>query len=110
MILDAIAEQIAPPVEHFYIHGEPERLARAVFFLMKRELHKREAWTAWFERVTAPAPLPQWQDAWLSQRGLAKRHNTAAFLLAIYLYVREDSPELQSRVFEPLRAAIQRLP
>jgi hypothetical protein len=108
-ILAAVAEQIAP-VEHFYVHGEPERLARAVFFLMKRELHTPAEWTAWFERVTAPALLSQWEDAFLSQRGLAKRHDTAAFLLALYLYVREDSPELQSRVLEPLRAAIQRVP
>lgn len=108
-ILDAVATQIAP-VEHAYVHGEPERLARAVFFLLKRELHTRDEWNAWLERVTAPAPLAAWQDAWRSQRGLAKRHNTGAFLLSLYLIVREDGAALHPTVLEPLLAAIKRLP
>src|SRR5690606_22331598 len=37
-ILAAVARQVAP-AGHFYIYGEPERLARPVVFALQRGLH-----------------------------------------------------------------------
>jgi hypothetical protein len=108
-LLAAVARQIAPGDAHFYRYGEPERLARAVFYLSSRNLHADDDWNRWFERVSAPDPLSAWGDAFRSQAGLAKRHNTLAFLRALYVFLREDGGEEQRRLLMPLLEAIRRI-
>lgn len=108
-MLGAIATQVAPAATHFYIYGEGDRLAQAVFYIASRKLHSADDWRRWFERVAAPAPLASWRDAYTSQRGLAKRHNTMAFLSALHLYVRESGAEFQAVVLPSLVAAIKPL-
>jgi hypothetical protein len=82
-LLDALATRIAPSVSVAYVHGEPERLARAVFFLHRRELLEDAWWDRWFERLASPTPLPDWRAAERSERGLARRHNLLGFLHAL---------------------------
>jgi hypothetical protein len=106
-MLAAIATQIAPPGEHFYTYGEGDRLAQAVFYIAKRKLHTADEWKKWFEQVSAPAPLKSWQDAWTSQRGIAKHQNTMQFLSMLYLYVRESGPDFQDLVLPSITAAIK---
>ena len=108
-MLAAIASQIAPAGEHFYVYGEGNRLAQAVFYIAKRKLHTADEWRKWFEQVAAPAPLAKWADAWTSQRGLAKHHNTMAFLRALYVYVRESGAEFQELVLPSLVGAIKQV-
>lgn len=84
ILLDAVAGQVAPPHEHFYVYGEPARLARPVFYAFQRQLLGNEWWSAWLQQVTNPSPLSDWGQAWSSNAGLAKRHNTQAFLLALH--------------------------
>ena len=108
-MLAAIATQIAPPGEHFYTYGEGDRLAQAVFYIAKRKLHTADEWKKWFDQVSAPAPLKTWQDAWTSQRGIAKHQNTLQFLSMLYLYVRESGPDFQDLVLPSLTAAIKPL-
>jgi hypothetical protein len=108
-MLAAIASQIAPANEHFYVYGEGNRLAQAVFYIAKRKLHTTDEWRKWFEQVAAPAPLAKWADAWTSQRGLAKHHNTMAFLSALYVYVRESGAEFQELVVPSIVAAMKPL-
>lgn len=81
-LLDAVKAQVAPPGAVFYIYGEPERLARVVFFTHRRGILTREEWSAWIASIAAPQPLQSWGEAFGSQEGLARRHNTLAFLLA----------------------------
>lgn len=98
-ILAAVATQVVPAGEHAYVYGEPERLARPVIFVLKRGLHDEAAWSAWLQGVAAPAPMPDWSGAFSSQAGLAKRHNTRAFLLALYTGLQESGDaSLQARV------------
>jgi hypothetical protein len=106
-MLAAIATQVAPPGEHFYAYGEGDRLAQAVFYIAKRKLHTADEWKKWFEQVSAPAPLQSWQDAWTSQRGIAKHQNTMQFLSMLYLYVRESGPDFQDLVLPSITAAIK---
>ncbi len=108
-MLAAIASQIAPASEHFYVYGEGNRLAQAVFYIAKRKLHTADEWRKWFEQVAAPAPLAKWADAWTSQRGLAKHHNTMAFLSALYVYVRESGAEFQELVVPSIVGAIKQV-
>ena len=98
-ILAAVATQVAPAGEHAYTYGEPERLARPVIFVLKRGLHDDVAWSLWLQGVVAPAPMADWSGAFGSQAGLAKRHNTRAFLLALYAGLQEGGDEaLRARV------------
>jgi hypothetical protein len=108
-MLAAIATQIAPAGEHSYVYGEGDRLAQAVFYIAKRKLHTTDEWRKWFEQVSAPAPLANWGDAWTSQRGIAKHHNTMQFLTTLYLYVRESGPEFQELVLPSIVASIKPL-
>jgi hypothetical protein len=108
-MLAAIAAQIAPDGEHFYTYGEGNRLAQAVFYIANRKLHTADEWSKWFEKVAAPAPLASWGDAYASQRGLAKRHNTWQFLTTLYVYVRENGAEFQERLLPPIVAALKPL-
>lgn len=98
-ILAAVATQVVPQDEHAYIYGEPERLARPVIFVLKRGLHDDAAWSAWLQGVVSPAPMADWSGAFSSRAGLAKRHNTRAFLLALYSGLQESGDaSLQGRV------------
>ena len=62
-LLKAVAAQVAPPGEHAYIFGEPERLARPVLYTALRGLHTEADWQAWFATLASPAPFATWQEA-----------------------------------------------
>jgi hypothetical protein len=87
-ILSAVSSQVAP-ANHFYVYGEPDRLARPVVFVLQRGLHDDAAWRAWLEAVTAPAHA----QAYGSQLALARSHDTRAFLLALYAALATSTDE-----------------
>jgi hypothetical protein len=89
-ILAALSLQIAPS-GHFYIYGEPERLVRPVTAIAGRGLLTEAEWTDWLTRVSAPTPMPNWEAAFSSQFGLAKRHDVGAFINQIYIAARTTS-------------------
>jgi hypothetical protein len=110
-ILAAVAVQVAPAGEHFYVYGEGLRLARPVWVVATRGLHSADDWSAWFSRVADPAPLAAWGDAFASQAGLAKRHNTLAFLLATYHQARAASDRpVEARLLPGVEAALAAVP
>jgi len=84
-LMSAVASQVAPEGPVFYIFGEPGRLARAAYYAYLRGVLDDDDWAAWFNSVSDPKPLPGWGDSYASRTGLAKRHNTLAFLTAMYL-------------------------
>jgi len=83
-LLEAVAAQISPPGEMFYVYGEPGRLARVVFYAYQRNVVEPEFWSDWFEGIAKASPLNDWSEAFSSEQGLAKRHNTMVFLLAMH--------------------------
>ena len=110
-IAPAVATQVAPPGEHFYVYGEPERLARPVLYVSRRGVGDAAAWQRWFEGLASPAPLPDWQAAFKSQAGLARKHNTENFVQVLYVMVRESGDAaLQARLLPGLTAALKALP
>ena len=92
-LMEAAATQIAPRGAVFYTFGEPERIARAVIYAYRRGLLDAAFWDAWFAAVASPKPLADWGSAFLSIEGLAKRHNTIAFLHALSFAGRSGSDE-----------------
>lgn len=108
---DAVAAQVAPAGAHAYVHGEPVRLARAVLPIAQRGLHDAADWQAWFAGIAVPAPWPDWNAALASEAGLARRHDTVAFLTALYVLVHEESDAAsRDRLLPGLRAAIKQVP
>lgn len=84
-IRDAIATQIAPAT-HFYTYGESERLATPILYMSQRAEFNEAEWTEWLTQVGGPGPLgATWGDWYLSQAGLARRHNVYMFMSVIYL-------------------------
>jgi hypothetical protein len=108
-MLAAIATQVAPAGDHFYVYGEGARLARPVVFIAKRKLHTADEWRKWFAQVTSPAPLAKWIDAYSSHTGMVKHHNTTAFLAMAYLNLRENGAEIQELVLPGLMEAIKQI-
>lgn len=98
-LLEAVAAQVAPEGAPPYVHGESERLVRPVLFALQRGLHDEAEWSAWLARMTAPAPMSDWSEAYRSEAGLARRHNARGFLLALYAGLDASGSEaLQARV------------
>ena len=81
----SIAHQISPQNGHVYIHGESERLARPILFMARRGVFLHEGWDNWFASIGEPAPFENWNAVYKSEAGLAKLHNTKAFVNAIYI-------------------------
>ena len=110
-IVAAAGTQVAPVGEHFYVYGESERLARPVYYAAQRGLHDSTWWSAWLATLASPAPLPNWDEAFKTQAGLARKHNTQAFVQVLYVMVREGGNEaLQQRLLPGLLAALKALP
>jgi len=84
-IRDAIATQVAPQGEHFYVYGESERLARPILFMAARDAFTEQEWIDWFAVLAVADPFVEWNDVFSSQAGLAKLHNTRAFAEAVYV-------------------------
>lgn len=107
----AVAGQVAPAGAHSYVHGEPLRLARPILFIAARGLHDEADWQAWFTALAAPAPLPDWEAAFTSDAGLARRHNTVAFLTALYTIAQEnDDATARTHLLPGLRSALRQVP
>ncbi|MDF2180094.1 DUF2785 domain-containing protein [Aliiglaciecola sp. CAU 1673] len=86
-IREAIRQQLRPTVPHFYIYGEPDRMAMPILYAMMREDIAVENWQEWLVNISKPAPLKSWQQAFFSQQGLADRHNIKSFLTSLYVFI-----------------------
>lgn len=109
-LLAAVGRQVSPMGETFYIYGEPGRLARVVFYAHRRDLLATEYWQEWFAGVASPAPLPAWSEAFSSQAGLAKRHNTLAFFLAMHFNATAAEDEKGKELDQWVMQALAQLP
>lgn len=108
-LLAAVATQVTPAGEHAYVDGESERLARPVMFAAQRGLYTAAEWEKWLLAVAAPAPLPDWEAAYQSRAGLAKRHNLMGFLNALYVNARESGNANMELLVPGLKAVFQTL-
>lgn len=106
-LLSAVAAQAAPPGEHFYRYGEPQRLAAPVYYLARSERLSAADWARWFAAAWPTPPA----TAALDQTRLARRHNLGAFLGALHLLAHEGGDAAaQERLLPGLRQALRALP
>ncbi|MBS0445688.1 MAG: DUF2785 domain-containing protein [Proteobacteria bacterium] len=110
VIVHAVGSQVAPAGEHFFIYGEPDRLARPIHSVAERGLHDRDYWSRWLTELAAPtqragAHAPE------TQAHLARRHNTAAFVQSLYVGVQENGTlTARERLLPALSVALRALP
>lgn len=109
-IARAVQTQIAPASGHAYVFGESERLARPILLAARRGLVSPAWWQAWVLQVAAPQ-AKDWDSAMATSAGLARLHNTKAFLLSLYLNLQESNNEnMKAALREPVREALLKLP
>lgn len=106
----AITSQIVPTNSHAYIFGESERLARPLFYMARRGAFTQDNWDKWFEQFIAPAPFATWGEVYKSEAGMAKLHNTKAFLNTIYINATETQNENMKMLLPGARKALITLP
>ena len=105
-ILAAVARQVMPANGHFYIYGEGDRLMAPVFYIGRRDVLAAADWSAWFAKLAAQRP----KATPATQASLAANHDLAAFLLPLYVSVRESgTAEMQARMLPAITAAIKTL-
>ncbi len=109
-MIAAVATQVTPPGEQFYVYGESARLARPVLYAALRGLHSAADWDALFKKISDPAPLAKWPDAFRDNAGLARRHNARAFLLVVYSEIVESKDEKLMKMLPAVKAAMAVVP
>ena len=107
-LLAALATQLAPDGVA-YTAGEPERFARAVFFVHGKGVLDAAWWDRWFAAVGDPAPLETWGAAYESEAGLARRHDVVAVLHALAFAAAANPGEASGRIGELAHRELMRL-
>jgi hypothetical protein len=103
-IRDALATQVAP-ADHFYIYGEPERIARPIIFMAQRGLINEAEWTQWFAQFAVTGDNP-----YMSQAGLSRIHNIKAFLNSVLVGARMTQSTADDVLIPGADAAFRALP
>lgn len=105
---DAVATQVVPASGHAYVFGEPERLARPLLFVAKRDLHDEAEWSAWLAALSKALDDPA--RAWKDDVWLARRHDLAAFLTVLYLEADISQDPGIAKLRPGILAALKALP
>ncbi len=108
-MLAALKPQVVAKNNHFYVYGEPKRMAMPLVYLFLRDGLSIEQWQAWLSEVTAPAPFASWREVYQNQQGLAKLHNTRQLLAELYLLIADSDNERLQAMMPALNLAIKAL-
>lgn len=108
-MLSAISGQVVAKNHHFYIYGEAKRLAMPVIYTFLNDVYTIENWQIWLDELTASAPLKSWGEAYSSQQGLSKLHNTQSFLFAFYALIKNSQNERLAQMVPALEEAIKKV-
>jgi hypothetical protein len=96
-MLDALKSQVSPQPLHFYVFGEPKRLAMAFIYIVLRGEHSEKEVVNYLHGVVNPAPFTDWQSVYSDKKGLAKLHNTRGFIYSIFaISAQSENPALKA--------------
>lgn len=106
----ALTYQIDANGEHSYIHGESNRFARALTYLILRTEIDVVDWQTFVgELAVAPDALESWPVAYQTETGLAILHNRQLFLSRLLAWTSGSSNERLVAIQKPLTDALQRV-
>lgn len=116
-IMDALATKIAPPVAHFYLYNEDQRITRAVLVALNRDLLSLAFLRGWLDRLTFfegqklsfAGLLTEEGPSVPSEIGVHVLCNSKQFLSALYLHLTldEQKPALAADFAPLVLAALQ---
>lgn len=98
-MLSAISAKMVHSTAYIYIHGEDERLARAVLEILRRDLIPSEQVESWSKSMTQPDGK-EWKGVYLNEERNRAFQNTRNFLRSVYLALLAQPGEFPNR--EPL--------
>ena len=105
-ILSAIATQVIPANGHFYIYGEGDRLMAPVFYIGRRGALTAAEWSGWFGALGQQRT----RLVGVTPASLAANHDLAAFLLPLYVSLRENgTAEMQAQMLPGVSGAMKTL-
>lgn len=95
LLAEAIVSQVNPAEIHFYVYGEPGRLALPLLYLAFGSEWSAEEMTGLLEPLKGS--VEAWEDAYNDQAALARLHNTRGFLQSILLRTEgQEHPNLMA--------------
>lgn len=95
-MLSAISAKMVHSTAHIYIHGEDERLARAVLEILRRDLIPAEQVESWTTACTQPDGT-DWKGAYLDEEKNRAFQNTRNLMRSIYLALIAQPVEFPNR-------------
>jgi hypothetical protein len=103
-ILNAMAARLVNSTHWLYVHGEDDRLVRAVLAIFERDLLDAATFQAWLAALTSPG-AEGWKSAWSDEGRTAAFFNTRNFLRSLIIRVINTQPlphreELQNLLLE----------
>ena len=84
-ILNAIAAELVHATHWIYVHGEDDRLVRAVTAIFERDLLDEAALADWLSKLTNPTD--GWKNAWTDEERTRAFFNVRNFLRSLALRV-----------------------
>lgn len=103
-ILAGVRRKVAI-TEASYHFNEGDRMARIVSTIAGKQLVDSESMIRWLASFGTPQSMPDWDDAYKSQRGMAELHNSKQFLRALsdQLHDMGVEPAIQDALSDVLR-------
>lgn len=105
-----IAQQISSRSGYAFTHGEPQRLARPIYFMATHEAFAQADWASWFDALADPAPMSNWGDAYQSEIDLARLHNLKSFARVLYINASLSENEALQPISDGALSLLKALP
>jgi hypothetical protein len=104
-ILQGIAAKLVNSTDWIYIHGEDERLAKAVTAMLQRNIVTMDFLANWFKSMTEPEK--SWKGAYMDEKQAKAFHNTRNFLRSLYIAARtseelKENEKIETVIFDTL--------
>ena len=111
VVLDVIADRVLSPVDHWLVHGEPDRLAVATMDVLRRNRVPLQVLEPWVARIAATASGTSGRPGAATERDpFMVAGNAEAFLRGLYLQLAlgPQRPELRSDLLLVVVEALRR--
>jgi len=108
-ILNAISKKLIQSTNWVYLHGEDDRLSRAVLEIFRRGALSASILKKWLNTFLNPGDT-SWKGAWTKEDSARAFFNVRNFMRSLYLQVvTEDELPLQEELREMILESIQKL-
>jgi hypothetical protein len=109
LILNAISEKLTQSTNWVYLHGEDDRLSRAVVEILRRGALSATYMRKWLNTFLKPGG-DSWKGAWTEEESARAFFNVRNFMRSLYVQVvTEDELPLQDELEKMILETVQKL-